>query len=80
MATGGLTGLPSEERISDGATIEHRVLLDDGGPRLAATKLTPIVFRSFWDRIISDHQVMLWTGAGTLALLTLYLVPVLLLF
>jgi len=70
-----MTWSPKDENIAEGATIEHRVFLDDGGPTLDPTILKGIVFRPFWDRMVSDHQSMLWTIGIATASTVLYLLP-----
>jgi photosystem II stability/assembly factor-like uncharacterized protein len=70
---------PSDDLIGDGATIEHRVFLADGGSALAAITLNPVVYRSFLDRI-SDYKATIWTTASVLALVALYLIPIGLLY
>ena len=49
---------PSDELIGNGATIEHRVFLDDGGSPLEPITLNSVVFRSFRERL-SDYQSIL---------------------
>jgi photosystem II stability/assembly factor-like uncharacterized protein len=69
---------PSDEAIGEGAQIQHRVFLDDGGPPLPSIALNATHYRSFWTRLWTDYRKFSLSLGGAAALVLLYVGPVLL--